>query len=416
MSDKIQFTTKQSELLSLYKHNKLHRLNLLEGSVRSGKTWISLVLWALWIAGMPKDYAYLMSAKTLQVLKRNCLMLLQELVGEDNFKFSLSTKEGRLFGRKILLEGANDAKSENKIRGMTLAGAYCDELTLFPKEFFAMLLSRLSVKGAKLFATTNPDIPTHWLKKEYIDNKKIDMLVIRFLIEDNTTLSPEYIKSIKNEYVGVFYERFIKGKWVSAEGVIYPLFADNPQKYVIDTLPNDIMFVVIGGDFGGNGSAHTLNATAFTTGFKSIITVDEYYRKETITPQQLENDFCDFIEGVCQRWRCTEAYLDSAEQILIKGVKLTAQRRGLKVNIYNARKGSINGRIFAYNRLIAADRYKIMSHCKHTIESFQTAIWTPNCPDDIRLDNSTVNIDSLDSQEYSTEKYMNRLINAERIK
>ena len=88
--------------------------------------------------------------QTLQTLKRNCLMLLQELVGEDNFKYSLSTKEGRLFGRKILLEGANDAKSENKIRGMTLGGAYCDELTLFPKDFFSMLLSRLSVKGAKL--------------------------------------------------------------------------------------------------------------------------------------------------------------------------------------------------------------------------------------------------------------------------
>ena len=115
MSNDLIFTVKQQELMSLLKHNKLHRLNLLEGSVRSGKTWISLILWAFWIADRPTDYAYLMSAKTLQTLKRNCLMLLQELIGEDNFKYSLSTKEGKLFGRKILLEGANDAKSENKI-------------------------------------------------------------------------------------------------------------------------------------------------------------------------------------------------------------------------------------------------------------------------------------------------------------
>lgn len=414
MSSKPVFTEKQSEFISLFKHNRLHRLNLLEGSVRSGKTWISIVLWGVWIASRPTDYAYLMCAKTLQTLKRNCLMLLQELVGEDNFEYSLSTKEGRLFGRKILLEGANDAKAENKIRGMTLGGAYCDELTLFPRDFFTMLLSRLSVPGAKLIATTNPDVPTHWLKKEYIDNKDVNMLTLRFLIDDNTTLPRDYVKDIKKEYSGVFYERFILGNWVAAEGVIYPQFADNAERYIISTPPDDIIFVTIGGDFGGNGSAHTLNATGFTAGFKSIVTLDEYYRKETITPYQLEADFCNFIEGVCKRWKCAEVYLDSAEQILIKGVKLAAQRRGLKVNIYNARKGDINNRIFFYNRLFAADRYKIMSHCKHTIEAFQTAIWKPNTDKDTRLDDGSINIDSLDAQEYSTEKYMNRIFDAER--
>lgn len=414
MSDKLQFTLKQQELMSLLKHNKLHRLNLLEGSVRSGKTWISLLLWAVWISTRPVDYAYLMCAKTLQTLKRNCLMLLLELVGEDNFKFSISTKEGRLFGRKILFEGANDAKSENKIRGMTLGGAYCDELTLFPKDFFTMLLSRLSVTGAKLIATTNPDVPTHWLKKDYIDNKKVDMLVLRFLIDDNTTLPADYIRDIKKEYTGVYYERFILGNWVAAEGVIYPQFADNPARYIINTPPDDLIFVSIGGDFGGNGSAHTLNATGFTVGFKNIVTLDEYYRKETISPYQLEDDFCNFIEGVCSRYKCTEVYLDSAEQILIKGVKLAAQRRGLRVNIHNARKGDINKRIIFYNRLIAAGRYKIMENCKHTIEAFQTAIWKPNTTEEKRLDDGSINIDSLDAQEYSTETYMTNIFDAER--
>lgn len=414
MSNELIFTAKQQELMSLLKHNKLHRLNLLEGSVRSGKTWISLLLWAVWISTRPVDYAYLMCAKTLQTLKRNCLMLLQELVGEDNFKFSISTKEGRLFGRKILFEGANDAKSENKIRGMTLGGAYCDELTLFPKDFFTMLLSRLSVTGAKLIATTNPDVPTHWLKKDYIDNKKVDMLVLRFLIDDNTTLPADYIRDIKKEYTGVYYERFILGNWVAAEGVIYPQFADNPARYIINTPPDDLIFVSIGGDFGGNGSAHTLNATGFTVGFKNIVTLDEYYRKETISPYQLEDDFCNFIEGVCSRYKCTEVYLDSAEQILIKGVKLAAQRRGLRVNIHNARKGDINKRIIFYNRLIAAGRYKIMENCKHTIEAFQTAIWKPNTTEEKRLDDGSINIDSLDAQEYSTEPYMTNIFDAER--
>ncbi|MCM1419438.1 MAG: hypothetical protein NC202_11760, partial [Roseburia sp.] len=81
MSSDLIFTPKQSELMGLFKHGRLARLNLLEGSVSSGKTWISLVLWAFWVASMPSDKLYLMSAKSLTTLKRNCLILLQELVG-----------------------------------------------------------------------------------------------------------------------------------------------------------------------------------------------------------------------------------------------------------------------------------------------------------------------------------------------
>ena len=114
------YTPKQKTLLALWKKRQLKRLNILQGSVRSGKTWISLVLWAFWVASMPKNGTYLMVAKTLTSLRRNCLDLLQALVGERHFTYSLSQKEGRLFGRKVYLEGVNDARAEGKIRGMTL--------------------------------------------------------------------------------------------------------------------------------------------------------------------------------------------------------------------------------------------------------------------------------------------------------
>ena len=155
------YTAKQRELLRLWQKGGLRRINLLEGSVSSGKTWVSLVLWAFWVASMPQAKSYLMCGKSLIALKRNCLLLLQELVGESNFTFSIQAKEGYLFGRRVFLEGANDARSESKIRGMTLQGAYCDELTQFPEDFFTMLLSRLRLPGAKLIATTNPDAPLH---------------------------------------------------------------------------------------------------------------------------------------------------------------------------------------------------------------------------------------------------------------
>lgn len=211
--------------MRIWQKKKLKRINLLEGSVSSGKTWISLVLWGFWAATMPQDKLYLMCGKSLTTLKRNCLIPLEELFGTSNFTFSTSAKEAYLFGRRILLEGANDARSESKIRGLTLQGAYCDELTLFPRDFFVMLLSRLRVPGAKLIATTNPDSPEHWLKKEYIDRSaELDMLVMRFLLDDNTTLDPGYVSAIKAEYTGVFYDRFILGEWCLAEGIIYPQF------------------------------------------------------------------------------------------------------------------------------------------------------------------------------------------------
>ena len=194
------------------------------------------MLWAFWVKTMPLDGLYMMCAKSLTTLKRNCLLPLQELVGESNFSFSISTKEGKLFGRKILLEGANDMRSEGKIRGLTLQGAYCDEITQFPEDFFAMLLSRLRKHGAKLFGTTNPDAPSHWLKKKYIDRaNELDLLDMRFLLEDNTTLPDDYVENIKKEYTGVFYERFIRGLWTLAEGIIYPMYEDA----LIDDVPRD---------------------------------------------------------------------------------------------------------------------------------------------------------------------------------
>ena len=240
------YTKKQRELMRLWQTNRLKRLNILEGSVSSGKTWISLVLWAFWVKTMPLDGLYMMCAKSLTTLKRNCLLPMQELLGESNFSFSFSAKEGHLFGRRILLEGANDMRSESKIRGLTLQGAYCDELTQFPEDFFTMLLSRLRMPGAKLFGTTNPDAPSHWLKVKYIDRaNELDLLDVQFLLEDNTTLPADYVANIKKEYVGVFYERFILGLWTLAEGIIYPMYKDAiiepdvayslgaPQEYIV---------------------------------------------------------------------------------------------------------------------------------------------------------------------------------------
>lgn len=278
------YTKKQRKLLGLWKRKQLCRINLLEGSVSSGKTWVSLVLWGFWVATMPADKLYLMCGKSLTTLKRNCLIPLEELFGRSNFQFSTSAKEAYLFGRRILLEGANDARSESKIRGLTLQGAYCDELTLFPKDFFVMLLSRLRVPGAKLIATTNPDSPEHWLKKEYIDRRtELDMLVVRFLLDDNTTLDPQYVAAVKAEYTGVFYNRFILGEWCLAEGIVYPQFDRTQHVRQLDS-PQGKWYISV--DYG------TLNA--FSAGLwcydgKQAYRAAEWYYSGRAQRRQLTN-------------------------------------------------------------------------------------------------------------------------------
>lgn len=250
----------------------------------SGKTWVSLVLWVFWVATMPTDKLYLMCGKSLTTLKRNCLIPLEELFGRSNFQFSTSAKEAYLFGRRILLEGANDARSESKIRGLTLQGAYCDELTLFPKDFFVMLLSRLRVPGAKLIATTNPDSPEHWLKKEYIDRRaELNMLVVRFLLDDNTTLDPQYVTAVKAEYTGVFYNRFILGEWCLAEGIVYPQFDRTQHVRQLDS-PQGKWYISV--DYG------TLNA--FSAGLwcydgKQAYRAAEWYYSGRAQRRQLTN-------------------------------------------------------------------------------------------------------------------------------
>ncbi len=412
-SDVISFSPKQEKVISLLKHEKLKRINLLEGSVRSGKTWISLVLWAMWVATQPKNACFLMAAKTLTALERNNLNLLASLVGADNFTFSVASKKATLFGRTVYLEGASDARAESKIRGLTLKGAYLDELTLFDEEFFIMLLSRLSEPDAKLFATTNPDSPNHWLMTNYIqraDSGELDFLRIKFLIDDNPYLTKDYIKSLKNEYTGVFYERFINGDWVAAEGVVYPEFANSPQSFIKEKPDGDISFATIGVDFGGNKSAHAFVCLGFTKGFKKSVVLDEFYLKEQISPERLSQEFVNFCKRQKEKYSVCEAYCDSAETTLIYGLKNAVAKEHLLIDVKKAKKTKILDRIRFFNSMISQNRFCILKNCVHTKDALCQAVWDSDAQSDVRLDNGLLNVDSLDALEYAAEPYMKEMI------
>ena len=413
----IEFNPKQADLVRMLKRGELARINILEGAVRSGKTWISLIIFALWVATMPPDATFLMVAKTLTSLKRNCLELLQSLVGEANFEYNISQKQGTLFGRTVYLEGVNDVRAEGKIRGMTLSGAYCDEATLFTEDFFTMLLSRLSRPGAKLFASTNPDNPSHFLKRKYIDRAdELGALVVKFTILDNKALDPDYVESLKREYTGLYYKRFILGEWCAAEGVCYPQFAERPEDYIADELPKDARFISIGIDWGGNRSLTTFVASAIHGDFEALTVIKDYHiagRKGEIDSNRVNTEFVRFVQTIRAEYPdipVRYVFADSAEQYLIAGLRKEIAKLSLQVG--DSQKFPIVQRIICANSLMNTGRMKIMRECTLVQDGFRSAVWDAKAAEkgkDERLDDFTSDIDILDACEYSFERFIPKL-------
>lgn len=400
----MSLTEKQSE----YLRRCDHRWNIKTGATGSGKSFLDYAtVIPKRILACRDEGLIVLLGNTRGTLERNILEPMRNiwpgLVGQIR-----SDNTVDVFGKKVYALGADNKKHVARIQGASIEYAYGDEVTTWSEDVFSMLKSRLRCPHSCFDGTCNPDSPHHWFKK-FLDSDA-DIYHQQYVIDDGR-LEPYIIEELKKEYAGtVYYDRFILGKWKAAEGVIYRLFADNPERYVIDEAP-EIQFATIGVDFGGNGSATTFNCTGYTKGFREVITLDEYYRKGVTSPAEQEAEFITFLQSCKSKYRIADVYCDSAEQTLIHGFRTAALNARIPVNIRNARKGAINDRIRFYCMLMGADRYKIMRHCRHTIEAFQAAVWdSKQIAKDVRLDNGEYNIDSLDAQEYSTEAYMRDII------
>ena len=392
-----------SEKQKKFLKDDLHRINLLYGSVRSGKTWISLLKWAIWVGQQASDKQFLMVGKTITTLKRNCLVLLEELIG-DNITYSISQKKAVIFGRTVWLEGANDERSESKIRGMTLMGVYIDELTQIPQDFYLMALSRLSEKGAVFLATTNPDHPKHYVKTEIIDNDLLDKQVIKFLIDDNIFLDETYKENLKKEYSGVFYQRFILGEFVRAEGIIFPEFANNPDRWIIkrEGVPKTFRSVEVGFDIGGNGSAYAMTCTG--QGYDGI-----QYRLKA-EKRQAEDMAMDDIEKFVVEF-CGEVEREYGVRVGI----INCDHIAVIVNTINDNtryraefcyKPPLEDRVFLYSKLFSMDKIKFVDGmCDDLIDEMQNLVFDDRSDRPIPLDDGSMQIDTYDSACYSESSY-----------
>lgn len=392
-----------------------------DGAIRSGKTIACIIGFLMWSQEMHSGQSFILAGKTMGALKKNVIRPMLQILEAWGWPYTYirSGTDARieLGSNTYYLYGANTEAAQDALQGLTAAGAYLDEAALFPKSFVDQAVGRCSIDGFKIWMNCNPAGPHHYIREEYIllaSEKRVYHL--HFKMTDNLTLSPRMLESYKRRWAhgSVFYKRFILGYWVAAEGLIYQQFADNVKDYLISSswlLDNQIIYAVIGVDFGGTKSAHSFTLTGFTKGFKQVVVLDEYYRKKRINPKQLQDDFIDFVRRARTRYKVYEAYCDSAEQTLIAGLESACIQEHVAIDIKNAIKGPINDRIAFYNSLIAQGRWKVMEHCTHIIEAFEQAVYDDKKPNqDIRLDDGLMNVDSLDSTEYSTESVQDEIL------
>ena len=225
------FSAKQYD----YIVNSTAKMNIATGSVRSGKTIACTIAWIYYLMSGPQ-VDYVMLGKSLGTLKRNVINDLFDILGPEQSRW-VDRQQGEMWilGKRVYAVGAATEEAEERIRGATFGGAYCDEANLYPESVWMQLQARLSVPGARTFANCNPDSPYHWFYKRVLRNKVMDKKIWQFNMADNLSLTEEYKKQLASQFSGVFKRRFIDGEWCVAEGKIYDTF--DPAKHVIDTGP-----------------------------------------------------------------------------------------------------------------------------------------------------------------------------------
>jgi PBSX family phage terminase large subunit len=232
------------------------RLNIWEGSIRSGKTIASILAWLIYVRTAPPGPLAVIG-KTRDTIARNVLDVIAE-IAPGAISYTRGAPTCRIFGRLVHVIGANDAKAERILRGLTLAGAYVDEITVIPEGFFVQLLGRLSVDGAKLFGTTNPDSPSHWFRKKYLLRAgELDIVVFHFVLADNPSLSDAYKAALGAEFTGLWHKRFILGLWVSAEGAIYDML-DETAHCAAAPPKSEWQAAWVGIDYGTSNPTHAV--------------------------------------------------------------------------------------------------------------------------------------------------------------
>ena len=418
--NEIGFSPKQLELFKFGFSN--YDGVIADGTIRSGKTSSMSIAFILWAMSEFRNKNFIIASKSVTSAERNIikpLMNIKYLHKQFDIAYFTSTHTLKVTrGRNtqyFYVFGGKDEASYQTVQGITSAGAFLDEVVLMPESFVNQVLARCSVPRSKYWFSCNPESPNHWFKKEWVNKaEQKNVKYIHFTMKDNPSLTDEIVQRYENMYDGVFYQRYILGQWVRAEGIIYTKFADNMDRYLIDQVPDNLILINVGVDFGGNKSGTTFVATGFTPHLKNIVVLEAERIEEELSPETLDKKFSTFAKIVYEKYdKLFTTRCDNAEPVLIRGLKNIAIKDRLKTNIKKALKKPIKDRIELVQRLLGTDRIKMLRHTTVPLQKgLSQAVWSEK-KEGIRLDDGTSDIDILDAFEYSIEEYLENLVEME---
>lgn len=385
---------------------------LCDGAVRSGKTLAMSVAFLLWICENFNECNFAICGKTVTNAERNILKPLEQVAGMPwNISYRLTNRciTIKSAGKTnyIYLFGGKDESSYALIQGLTLAGVLFDEVALMPQSFVDQAIARtLSYSNAKIWFNCNPESPNHWFFNEWVNNPDRKYKHLHFLMNDNPILTEKEISRAESLFTGVFHDRYIKGLWVRAEGVIFPEFANDSKPWIIShsELPKHFRRCEVGFDIGGNGSAYAMTATA--QGYDGI-----QYKLKAEKRQAEEmnmNDIERFVTEFCgevERLFNVEVDMINCDHI---AVIINTINDNTKYRACLTYKPPLEDRVFLYSKLLAKNRVKFVEDmCDDLIDEMQNLVFDERSDRAIPLDDGSMQIDTWDSNIYSESAYFN---------
>lgn len=374
MSKYKQFSAKQLRVLTWWMHptiSKKYNAVIADGSIRSGKTMSMSNGFVFWAMSRFENQNFAICGKTVGSCYRNVIKpLIQMISGRYQVKYLRSEnlmiiKQGAKTNYFYIF-GGKDESSQDLIQGITLAGVLLDEVALMPRSFVEQALARCSVTGSRFWFNCNPDTPYHWFYKEWIEkseNKKA--LYLHFNMDDNLTLSEEVKDRYKSLYSGSFYDRYIEGLWVAADGLVYPMFSKD--KCVVPTQNRSYTMYYVSIDYG------TLNP--FSAGLWGLCggvwyRIGEYYYDgREHGRQKTDDEYYTELDKLVGGRNIRSIIIDPSAASFI-----TLIRRKGKYAVLKADNAVLDG-IRETATCLQAGKIKFNDCCENTFKEFSSYVW-----------------------------------------
>lgn len=349
-----------------------------DGAIRSGKTTPMGFSYSVWAMSNYDRQNFGFAGKTIESFRRNVLAQLKTQLRQQGYTVTERKSENLVVIAKgdkanmFYIFGGKDERSQELIQGITLAGMFFDEVALMPESFVNQATARCSVEGSKWWFNCNPAGPMHWFYQNWIlKHKKKRLVYLHFTMRDNLTLSAKIRARYEAQYVGVFYDRYIKGLWVLAEGIIYRCF--EKDKHILKELPETEGECIISADYGIQNANVFLLWRREKAKIRWIALDEERWsgrdEHEEKSVKQLVDGLDDLIKrNGFEKKDIKFCIIDPSAAAL----KVEMKQRGYKVK--GADNDVVNG-ISEVIALLIANLLGFSAKCKGTIKEFGLYAW-----------------------------------------